>query len=235
MSGPDDVPPGVVHEIDGFWVHVPAAYGDSTPANLMFFLDGQGFLDPDDDMRAGAVLDKLTHTGDLPPTIGVFVDHETDRNAEYDVFDDSLATRLTDRVLPRVAARWSISDDPHRRGIGGFSSGGSAAFVAAWHRPDAFGRVLCLLPSFAQIRGGNPLLDLIATTPPKSLRIFLQQAHHDLGWNEPEDNWLATNLRMTAALLEASYDVRLVLGDGGHDSVDSGRVLPDALRWLFRD
>jgi enterochelin esterase family protein len=234
MTGPAEVRGGTVHEVDGFWVHVPAAY-DESPASVMVFLDGEGFLDPDDDMRAGAVLDDLTHTGALPLTIGVFVNHETDRNAEYDVFDGSLATRLADRLLPRVAERWSISDDPARRGIGGFSSGGSAAFIAAWHRPDVFGRVLCLLPSFAQIRGGNPLLELIATTSAKPLRVFLQEAHHDLGWNEPEDNWLATNLRMTAALLEAGYDVRLVLGDGGHDSVDSGRVLPDALRWLFRD
>ena len=231
----DGVPKGEVVEVDEFSVHVPAAYDGRTPAGVMVFLDGSGFLDPDDDLRAGIVLDNLTHEGDLSPTLGVFVDHVRDRNAEYDTFDDALATRLIDDVLPKVAARWSISDDPARRGIGGFSSGGSAAFIAAWHRPDCFGRVLALLPSFAQIRGGNPLLDLVPATPTKPLRVLIQEGHRDLGWDEPEDNWLATNLRMTAALVESAYDVRLVLGDGAHDSNHGGVVLPDALRWLFRD
>jgi enterochelin esterase-like enzyme len=239
-TGPDsavreDVPAGETVELGQVRVHVPAAYDGTTPANLMIFLDGSGFLDPDDDLRAGVVLDNLTHTGDLPPTIGVFVDPVGDRNAEYDAFDDSLAARLVEEVLPRVADRWSISDDPTRRGIGGFSSSGSAAFTAAWHRPDAFGRVLCLLPSFAQVRGGNPYPDLIATTPAKPVRVLVQQGHRDLGWDEAEDNWLVTNLRMTASLVEAGYDVRLVLGDGAHDANHAGVVLPDALRWLFRD
>jgi enterochelin esterase-like enzyme len=231
----DGVPRGQVVEVGDFCVHVPTAYDDATPADVMVFLDGAGFLDPDDDLRAGIVLDNLTHAGDLRPTLGVFVNHRDDRNAEYDTCDRSLADRLTDEVLGAVGERWSISDDPHRRGIGGFSSGGSAAFIAAWHRPDSFGRVLCLLPSFAQTHGGNPFLDLIPADPRKDLRVLIQEGLFDLGWDEPEDNWLATNLRMTAALLESAYDVRLVLGDGGHDSNHGGAILPDALRWLFRD
>jgi hypothetical protein len=51
--------------------------------------------------------------------------------------------------------------------------------------------------------------------------------------NEPEDNWLASNLRVAAALAEAGYDFRLVLGDGGHNPNHAGVLLPDALRWVF--
>jgi enterochelin esterase family protein len=228
-----------------FWVYVPAQYDAEEPAALMVFLDGQGFLDPEDDVRSAIVLDNLIDRGDIPATIGVFVDPgvfeeiedpkgRKNRNAEYDAFDDRFVTFLLDEVLPQVTTRWSISEDPARRGICGFSSGGNGAFTAAWLRPDAFGRVICFVSSFAQMPHGNPFPTLIPDTPRKPLRIFMQASHRDLGWNEPEGNWLANNLRVAAALAEAEYDVRLVLGDAGHSSNHGGVVMPDALRWIFR-
>ena len=101
--------------------------------------------------------------------------------------------------------------------------------------PDRFGNVLGFLASFAQRPDGNPYPGLVAATPPKPLRIFLQAGHRDLGWDRPKLNWFASNLRVVAALAEAGYDVRLVLGDGGHDPNHAGVLLPDALRWVFRD
>jgi enterochelin esterase family protein len=82
--------------------------------------------------------------------------------------------------------------------------------------------------------GGNPYPELIATTDRRPLRIFLQASHRDLFWNEAEDNWLANNLRVAAALAETGYDFRLILGDGTHQSNHGGVLLPDALRWVFR-
>lgn len=35
------------------------------------------------------------------------------------------------------------------------------------------------------------------------------------------------------ALAEAGYDLRLVLGDGGHSPNHGGVLLPDALRWTL--
>jgi hypothetical protein len=49
-----------------------------------------------------------------------------------------------------------------------------------------------------------------------------------------ELNWFSANLRVAAALAERGYDLRLVLGDGGHDPNHGGAILPDALRWLWR-
>jgi enterochelin esterase-like enzyme len=260
--GPDSaaregVPAGTITELEWnastvypgtsrrFWVYVPAQYTPTEPASLLVVQDGEAFLDPEDHLRTAVVLDNLIHRGDLPVTIGVFVDpgvvegvedprERKNRNAEYDAFDDRYVRFLLDEILPQVTQRWSISEDPERRGICGFSSGGNCAFTAAWLRPDAFRRVLCLLPSFAQMPGGNPYPALIPQTPRKPLRVFLQEGHRDLGWNEPEWNWLANNLRVAAALAEAEYDVRLVLGEGGHDSNHGGVLLPDALRWVFR-
>ncbi|WP_203704648.1 alpha/beta hydrolase [Asanoa iriomotensis] len=224
-----------------FWVHVPAQYDRAQPAALVVFLDGQWYLDPDGEVRGAIVLDNLIHSGDIPVTIGLFVDpgvladaqNPKNRNVEYDAFDDRLVTFLLTEIIPQVAQRYAITEDPERWGICGGSSGGNGAFTAAWLRPDKFRRVICCLSSFVQMPGGNPYPELIPSVPRKPLRIFMQAGHRDLQWNEPEHNWLASNLRVAAALAEAGYDFRLALGDGGHSPNHGGVLLPDALRWLL--
>lgn len=223
------------------WTYVPAQYDPDQPANLMIFNDGWWYLDPDGEVRGAIVLDNLIHRGDIPVTVAVFVDpgvfpdaqDPKNRNTEYDAFDDRYVTFLLDEIVPQVTARYAITDDPERWGICGGSSGGNAAFTAAWMRPDRIRRAVCFLSSFAQMPGGNPYPDLIATTEAKPLRIFLQAGHRDLHWNEPQMNWLAENLRVAAALAEAGYDFHLVLGDGGHSPNHGGVLLPDALRWAL--
>lgn len=211
----------------------------------MVFQDGGGFLDPDE-MRAATVLDNLVADGAIPPVVGVFVDPgvfpdvedpraRRNRNAEYDAFDSRYADFLVDEVLPLVAEQVPISEDPTLRGLCGHSSGGNAAFTAAWYRLDAFGKVIAFSSSFAQMPGGNPYPRLLKTEPRRPLRIFLQVGHRDLGWNGPEGNWLAENLRTAAGLAEGGYDFRLVVGEGGHDADHAAALLPDALRWLWRD
>jgi enterochelin esterase-like enzyme len=226
-----------------FWVHVPAQYDPAEPANLLVFQDGAWYLEPgpEGEARGATVLDNLIHLGDIPVTIGLFVDpgvfedESRNRNIEYDAFDDRYVTFLLDEIIPFVTERYSISQDPDRWGICGGSSGGVCAVTAAWHRPDRFRRVIGYLSSFAQVPGGNPYPALIASVPRTPLRIFLQAGHRDLNWNEPERNWLAENLRVAAALAEAGYDFRLVLGDGGHSLNHGGVLLADAIRWIWRD
>ncbi|MCM0638867.1 alpha/beta hydrolase [Cellulomonas wangsupingiae] len=223
------------------WIHVPAHDDDAPPAGLLVVNDGWLYLDPDGEVRGGIVLDNLVHRGDIPFTIGVFVDpgvvvgaeHPKNRNVEYDAFDDRYVTFLLDEIVPMVTARYAVTDDPERWVVCGGSSGGDAAFTAAWMRPDRFRRAVCFLSSFAQMPGGNPYPDLLPRTDRKPLRIFLQAGHRDLNWNAPTRNWLAENLRVAAALAEAGYDFRLVLGDGGHSPNHGGVLLPDALRWAL--
>ncbi|MFT3889454.1 MAG: alpha/beta hydrolase-fold protein [Arachnia sp.] len=255
--GPDSSPsaaPGTVHrfEIDdcvaypgttrSVWVHTPAAHDSRVPAAVMFFNDGWWYLDPAGDVRGGAVLDNLAAQGAIPPMVGVFVDpgvfpgaeNPKNRNAEYDAFDGHYADFLIDEVLPRVAELHALSAKPEDRGICGGSSGGNAAFTAAWQRPGDIGRVIAFNASFAQMPGGNPYPALVRDQPRRDLRVFLHAAHRDLGWDRPEFNWFAENLETTAALARRGYDVRLVVGDGTHSPNHGGTLLPDALRWLWR-
>ena len=219
-----------------FWVYVPAGYDEREPAALMVLQDGSLYLDPNGEVRAGVVFDNLMNRGEMPVTIGVFVDpgEPVNRNLEYDSFSNAYVDFLLTEILPIVQQRYRITDDPDRWAICGGSSGGSCAFTAAWLRPDRFRRVLSFLGSFAQLEGGNRYLELIPATPKKPLRVYLQAGTRDIDWDQPELNWFSSNLRVAAALAEKGYDLRFVLGDGGHDPNHGGAILPDALRWLWR-
>lgn len=250
--GPDSfrqqgVPRGALHEQEWnasivfpgtgrrYWVYVPATYVDQRPAALMVFQDAEWNMDLDFEVRAPIVLDNLIHKREMPVTIVVFVEASENRNAEYDAFNDAYATFLIDEIIPAVRADYAITDDPADWAIAGGSSGGNCAFTVAWFRPDRFRRVFCSLGSFAQMPDGNPYPELVRATPPKPLRIWLHAATRDLNWRKPEYNWLSANLQVAAALAEHGYDFRLVVGDGGHDGNHGGVLLPDALRWLWRD
>jgi enterochelin esterase-like enzyme len=217
-------------------VHVPASYRPGEPAAAMVFQDGALYLDPGLDMRAGVVIDNLVHRGDLPVVIGIFVDpgEPGRRNAEYDPADDRYASFLVDEIVPAVRELVDLDDDPDRWAVCGGSSGGTAAFTAAWWRPDRFRRVLGFVSSFAQIPGGNPYPRLIRSEPVRPIRVLLQAGRRDLGFDQPTGNWYAANLEVAAALAERGYDHRLELGDGGHSPNHGGVILPDALRWLWR-
>lgn len=224
-----------------YWAYIPAQYDADTPASLMVFQDGGIYLDPDGIFRAGIVFDNLIHSGEMPVTVGVFVDPGApdNRNAEYDAFDGRYAEFLLTEILPTVQNEYAIADEPSRRGICGGSSGGACALTAAWHRPDQFGKVISVQASLVQIPGGNPYPDLIPATPRKPLRIFVGAESYDLQWNEREWNFFTSSLRVAAAFAEEGYDCRLVLGDAKHTLQPGGNhgavILPDTLRWLWRD
>ena len=232
--GDSVVYPGTTRAVQ---LYVPAQYSPGEPAAVIVFQDGQLYLDPAGEIRAGVVLDNLIHRGEMPITIGVFVDpgNPGNRNEEYDPADDRFARFLIEEVMPIVREQVSVTDDPDRWAICGGSSGGNCAFTVAWNRPDRFRRVISFVGSFAQMPGGNPYPALIrSTAPAKPLRIFLQAGSRDLNWDQPAENWYSNNLLVAAALAERSYDHRLVLGDGGHSTNHGGVILPDALRWIWR-
>jgi hypothetical protein len=217
-----------------YWVHVPAQYDPCEPALLMVFQDGWWYLDPDGQVRGAIVLDNLIHRGEIPVTISVFVDpgvlknaeQSKNRNAEYDAFNDRYVTFLLNWDHP--PGHTALLNRRGRRPTGHLR----------WQQRrqlrlhgcvDAPGQV----PASHLLPLQLPYPALIPNAPRKPLRIFMQAGHRDLNWNGPERNWLASNLRVAAALAEAGYDFRLVLGDGGHSPNHGGVLLADALRWLW--
>ena len=228
-----------------YWVYVPAQYKPSTPAALMVFQDGNEFQNPKGSYRIPIVFDNLIHRGEMPVTIGVFINPgvlpsankntpaRSNRSFEYDAVTGDYARFLLEEILPEVAKKYNISQDPNRRAIGGVSSGAICAFTVAWHRPDAFRRVLSFIGSFTNMRGGDAYTSLVRKTEPKPIRVFLQSGKKDL--NNYAGSWYIANQHLMASFEYMGYDAKLVLGNDGHNSAHGASILPDALRWLWRD
>jgi gluconolactonase len=233
--------PGTVRD---YWVYVPAQYKGDAPACVMVFQDGSGMVQEDGRFRVPVVFDNLIHKREMPVTIGIFINPGVlqplkadqqgryNRSFEYDALTDRYARFLIEEILPEVGKTYKLSPDPNHRAIAGSSSGGIAAFVAAWHRPDAFRRVLSFIGSYTNLRGGQIISSLIRKTEPKPLRVFLQDGSGDQ--NIYAGNWWIANQDVASALEYAGYDSKFVTGTEGHNSIHGSSVLPDALRWLWR-
>ncbi len=234
--------PGAVRD---YWVYVPAQYRPGRPAPFMVFQDGGGFVTDEGRWRVHIVFDNLIHKREMPPTIGIFVNpgvlpaSAPDRQArfnrsfEYDALGDRYARFLIDEILPEVTKEYTLSSDPNAVAIAGSSSGGIAAFTAAWTRPDVFRRVLSFVGSYTNLRGGHVYSSLIRKTESKPLRVFLQDGTIDQ--NIYSGNWFIGNQDMASALAYAGYDSTFVVGSEGHNNKHGSAILPDALRWLWRD
>ncbi|RMF41060.1 MAG: gluconolactonase [Planctomycetota bacterium] len=225
-----------------YWVYVPAQYDAQKPACVMIVQDG---LNRAEGWKLPEVMDNLIHTGEMPVTIGVFVnpgvvppatEHAQprfNRSFEYDSLGDRYARFLLEELLPAVSKDYNLSTNPNDRALAGASSGAICAFNAAWERPDAFRRVLSTIGTYVGLRGGNQLPMLVRQTEPKPLRIFLQDGSNDL--NIYAGDWWVANQDMYSALKWAGYDVQHAWGTGGHDGKHAAAIMPQALRWLWRD
>ncbi|MCE9530016.1 MAG: esterase family protein [Planctomycetes bacterium] len=227
-----------------WWIYVPKQYDGSTPACLMVFHDGGGFIGDTGSYRAPLVFDNLIHSKEMPVTIGVFINPgnvpssvgkggRSNRSFEYDTPSDQFTKFLEQEILPEVEKDYKIRKDPAARAICGNSSGGIAAFTAAWERPDMFGKVLSHIGSFTNIRGGDTYPGIIRKTERKPIKVLLQDGSNDL--DNLHGHWPLANLTMAAALKYMKYDYRLEYGDGGHSGKHGGAIFPDSLRWLWSD
>jgi len=73
--------------------------------------------------------------------------------------------KILEEIIPEVRKEHNVTDDPNRRAIGGVSSGAICAWTVAWEHPDSFRKVLSIVGSFADIRGGHNYSSLICKTP----------------------------------------------------------------------
>ena len=233
--------PGTQREV---LVYVPQQYDGTKPACLLVCMDGILY-------DATTVMDNLIASGEMPVTIGVFVNpgvvYDEDgevvrynRCKEFDSTDDTFSNFVENEVLTKVEGMKTpsgkvvlLSKDANDRAITGASSGGIAAFSVAWNRPDLYSRVYTTVGTFVAMRGGNNYSNIVRKTEPKPLRIYMQDGWYDV-WNPIFGEWFEHNLLMESAFNFAGYEIFHKWDRGNHSIKYGTMAFPDAMRWLWK-
>jgi enterochelin esterase family protein len=92
-----------------WWIYVPAQYQVDKPANLMVFQDGHDYVGVKGAWRVPVVFDNLIASGDMAPTIAIFINpghsgesepasawKNNNRGKEYNTLGDTYARFLLD-------------------------------------------------------------------------------------------------------------------------------------------
>jgi gluconolactonase len=240
--------PGTPHT---YWLYVPAGQDSSKAVPFMIFLDGSGFLR--DSTRAPVVLDNLIAKKQIPPTVAIFIDpgvlpavsddvqSRYERIFEYDSLSSRFSSFLLEELVPDVEKSVPLSHSPDDHAIVGVSTGAVGAFMAAWNRPDQFHRVISFIGTYVAMKGADALPALVRKTEPKPIRIFMQDGKNDhiipgapFGFAF-SGSWPINNQVMYEALEYGGYDATLVMGEGEHNTQQAAAILPDAIRWVWRE
>ncbi|MCW3097882.1 MAG: gluconolactonase [Chthonomonadaceae bacterium] len=210
--------PGTVRPVTVF---IPAQYDGSKPACVYVKTDGYNPGEKN-------LLETLIAAKEMPVTIGVFVGPgdlpaprkgtmgRRNRDFEYDGVGDNNDRFLLDELLPFVAKEYGLklSDSGNDRCIAGGSSGGIAAFTAAWERPNAFSRVYAASGSFVAFRGGHEFPTLVRKFEAQPIRAYLTTGTNDM--ENAAGDWFLLDQEMDKALRFSGYDYVFRIINGGH-------------------
>ena len=245
------------HEIDykrQITVYIPAGYQPNTVAPFMVEHDGPKGKP---NMTLPRILDNLIAQKRIPPIVLIQIangggdaqGHQ--RGREYDNMSGIFAEYIETEVLPRVEKNCNVqlTKDPEGRAAMGSSSGGSAALIMAWFRPDLYRRVLTTSGTFVnQAWPFDPKFPdgawgfhktIIPNSPKKPIRIFISVGDRDLlNPNVMRDgmhDWVDANHRMAKVLKEKDYEYQyLFCRNAGHGIRNAKeQFLPHAIEWVW--
>ena len=234
-----------------WWVYVPAQYKPENPACVMIFQDGGGYKD-----TVSRVFDRLIAHGDMPVTVGIFIDPgkeinglrspggRGERSFEYDTRSDQYSRFLLEEILPEVEKTVKLKHDAASRAVAGLSSGAACAFTCCWYKPDQFSKVLSWIGSYTDLASGESGIEgahnypflirrLNDNDPRAKIRVLLQDGGNDL--DNPFGDWPLANQEMARAFAFKHMDYKFVFGGGNHSGSHGTAILPESLRWLWRE
>ena len=227
--------PGTVRDVTVF---IPAQYDGSKPACVYVKTDGYN-------PREKTMMEQLIATKEMPVTIGVFVkpgslpapmkgtQDRRNRCFEYDGITDDNVRFLVSELLPAVAKAFDLklSTDGNDRCISGGSSGGIAAFTAAWHQPESFSRVYAASGSWVAFRGGHEFPTMVRKFEAKPIRAYLTTGMRDM--ENAAGDWFLLDQEMDKALKFSGYDYQFRIIDGGHGAGYAENYL-EAMAYLWK-
>ena len=238
-----------------YWIYVPAQYNPAVPAALMVWQDGERYNARNTEeacrlcpslYRLQEVTDNLIAQKKIPVMIHVFVSPGTAPNGRplrsvlYDTVSEKYGQFIREELLPEVYAKYNIRRDAYSRAIQGQSSGGIAAFTAAYFHPEDFSRVYSVVGSFTALQwhpgsldGGNIWPFKVRREPQRNIRVWLTDGSEDM--EAGSGSWPLQNIQLANSLKLKGYDFHFSFGNNTHYASLAVSELPEILTWLWRD
>lgn len=231
-------------------VYVPRQYKPGTAAPFIVGADGP-------DPLLFTTLDNLIAQNRVPAMVAISIGNGggdaqgSQRGLEYDTMNGTYAEFVETEVLPLVERECHVqlTKDPDGRATMGCSSGAACAFIMAWYRPDLYHLVLSYSGTYvnqqwphdpATPHGAWEFHErLIANSPTKPLRIWLEVSDRDLynpnNMRDDMHDWVVANENMAKVLAAKGYHYQFTFARNAvHcDRGVKQQTLPQALEWLW--
>ena len=232
-------------------VYVPRQYVPGTVAPFIVGTDG-----PDGSLFTA--LDNLIAQHKVPAMIAISIGNGSgdaqgsERGLEYDTMSGLYAEFVESEVLPLVEKECNVklTKNPEGRATMGCSSGASCALIMAWYHPELYHRVLSFSGTFVNQQwpynaetphGAWGFHEtLIANTPAKPLRIWMEVGDRDLlNPSVMRDNmhdWVVANENTAKVLADKGYHYQFsFVRNAGHcDGAMKLQTLPEALEYVWK-
>jgi enterochelin esterase-like enzyme len=214
-------------------LYLPARFRKSRRYPLLVVHDGSDYLKY---ASLKTVLDNLIHRLEIPDLIVALTD-SPDRLREY-ANDEEHARYVTEELVPHLASRFPLRDEPEARCLMGASFGGIAALSTAYRYPGFWGRLLLQSGSFAFTDIGRknargPLFDKVVAfmnnfrTEPTSVseRVYVSCGVYE--------SLIYENRSLVPLLTKTGMQVRFDEARDGHNWENWRDRLREGLSWLF--
>jgi iron(III)-enterobactin esterase len=229
-------------------VYVPKQYVPGTVAPFIVGADGP-------DKALFTALDNLIAQKRVPVMIAISIGNGSgdaqgsQRGLEYDTMSGLYAEFVEKEVLPLVEKQYNVklTKDPNARATMGGSSGGSAALIMAWYRPELYRRVLTYSGTYVNQQwpynhetphGAWEFHEnLIPKSPVKPIRLWMEISDRDnLSTRDAYHDWVLANENMAKALAAKGYRYQFVFArNAGHtDRTVKQQTLPEALEYIWQ-
>ncbi|MBM4375431.1 MAG: DUF3327 domain-containing protein [Deltaproteobacteria bacterium] len=218
----------------GGHIYLPARFRTSRQYPLLVMHDGSDYL-KFSGMKT--VFDNLLERLEVPDMIVALID-SPDRLTEYGN-DERHARYVTEELVPHLASRFPLIDQPRARGLMGASFGGVASFSTAIRYPGFWGRLLLQSGSFAFTDIGRrnhrgPVFDRVvefmnvyrSAPKPVSERVFVSCGVYE--------SLIYENRSLVPILESTGMQVRFVEARDGHNWENWRDRSREGLSWLFR-
>ena len=232
-------------------VYVPKQYVAGTMAPFIIGADGPDGL-------LFTTLDRLIAEHRVPAMVAISIGNGSgdaqgsERGLEYDTMSGRYAEFVESEVLPLVEAKYHVklTKDPDGRAAMGGSSGGSCALIMAWYHPELYHRVLTYSGTYINQQWPYDAKSphgawefhehLIATTPAKPIRIWMEVGDRDLfnpnAMRDGMHDWVLANEQMAKVLATKGYHYQFVFArNAGHvDYAVKKQTLGEALEYIWQ-